>query len=131
MQSNGSGNPADAADLDVDDAAGTQLQRGFGIPRTSNGLVEADGSLDGLLQPRVEIEGVVPQRLLDHKQLESVEGLQVRKVLERVGGVRIATQHDAGPAGANPFEHINVPPGFHLQLDALVSGSKFGSDLLQ
>src|SRR5215469_4640908 len=77
MDGEGLRKATDAADLDVDDATGTQLQSRFCITRIVNGFVQAERGFEHLLQTRVKVEVVVPQRLLDHQQLESVEALHV------------------------------------------------------
>ena len=44
MDGNGLSESADAADLDVQDAAAAQLQRGAGIAAAADALIEADYS---------------------------------------------------------------------------------------
>ena len=48
-----------------------------------------------------------------------------------VSGVGIATQRDIGPAGADFLQHLDVPAGLHLDLDALIAGRQLSFDLLQ
>src|SRR5438270_4690621 len=74
---------------------------------------------------------VVPKRLLDHQQIELVEFAQVLDLIQRIGGIRIATQDDVRPARANLFENIDIPSRLHLDLDASVTGSQFRLDLFQ
>ena len=64
------GEASDPPDLDVDDAARAQFEGGFGVARAADGFIQADRRLQVLLQSRVEVEIVAPQRLLDHQQLE-------------------------------------------------------------
>ncbi len=86
------------------------------------------GVLQPLLQHRVVIEIVVPQRLFDHQQVERVEGGQVVGVPEPVSGVGVATQRDARPAMAHPLEDLHIPARLALELDALVAGGQFPLD---
>ena len=68
------------------------------------------------------VDVVIPQRLLDHQQIELIELAQVFDLIERVGGIRVATQRDVGPARADALEHVDIPPGLHLDLDAPIPG---------
>src|SRR5208282_4972712 len=56
-----------APQLDVDDPARLHLDGGQSIAPVVNGFVEADGSIEASLQHGVEVEVVVPERLLDHE----------------------------------------------------------------
>src|ERR1019366_3304899 len=67
----------DAAELDVDDAAGAQLDGLLGVARGANALVEADGGLELRLERGVIDDVVVIQRLLDHHQVKIVQLAQV------------------------------------------------------
>ena len=64
---------AQAADLDVDDPAGPQVERLAGVVGRVNALVEADRRLELGLEPGVVDDVVVGQRLLDQEQVEGVE----------------------------------------------------------
>ena len=121
---------ADAADLDVDDAAGLHVDCGEGVAAVANGFVETDGGLEALLQHGVEVEVVVPEGLLDHQQVELVPAGDVVEVLHAVGGVGVAAERDVRPAVANGLEDVVVPAGLALQLDALIAGGEFGGDLV-
>ena len=75
------------------------------------------------------IDLVVPERLLDHEQVELIELAQVLDLVERVGGVRVATEGDIGPARADPFQNIQIPARFDLDLDAAISRRNFSLNL--
>ena len=81
---------ADAANLDVDDAAGLHIDRGEGVAPVADGFVEADVRSEAFLQHGVKVEVVVPERLLDHEQVELVPAGDVVEVLHPVGGVGVA-----------------------------------------
>ena len=73
----------------------------------------------------------MPERLLDHEQVKSVELFQVLDLVERIGGIGIATEHDLRPTGADFLEDLDVPARFALDLDAAVAGIQFGVDFFQ
>src|ERR1700691_1075599 len=77
------------------------------------------------------VDVVVPKWLLDHEQIELVELAQMLDLIESIGGVGIATQSDVRPARANAFQNIEVPAGFHLHLNAAITGGKFALNLVQ
>ena len=84
--------PADAAELDVDDAAGTQLDRGGSVMSVVNGFVEANGGANLRLQFSM-IENIVPgERLFDHHEIVGVEFPQVSGLVEAVR--RICIDHE-------------------------------------
>src|SRR6266496_6046209 len=97
----------------------------------TDGFVQTDGGLDLSLQLCMEENVIVPERLLDHQQVEIVELSQMSKVREAVRGIRVTTKDDPGPALADFFEYINVPAGFYLDLDSLISGGMLGFDLFK
>ena len=74
-------------------------------------LIQADRGLQLLLQPGVEIQVVVPQRLLDHQQSKLVEFLQVLDIIKSVRRVRVATDQDVRPALANALQHEDALSG--------------------
>src|SRR5689334_6504066 len=122
--------PAHASDLDVDNPARAQRNRGLCVAAAMNGFVETDGSRKLLLQLGMEIEIVMPQRLLDHEQIEAVELLEMRNLFQPVSGIRIATQQDLRPAIANLLKYFNIPAWFALDLDSAISGAKLSRNLL-
>ena len=98
--------------------------------RRTDALIEADRRLQLRLQRGVVDDVVVRQRLLDHHQVEIVELLQSRRIVQRVGGIRVRHQPDRGETLANAPDHVNIPARFDLHLDALISGGQFALDLL-
>src|SRR5690242_459743 len=81
-----------ASDFDVDDSAGAQFNRSSSATRMVNRLVETDARLQCLLQAGVKIKIIVPQRLLDHEQVETIELFEVIEIFERISGVSITTE---------------------------------------
>src|SRR5215469_3548843 len=53
------------------------------------------------------------------------------ELVEGVGAVGVATQHDRRPAAANRLEHVDVPTGLDLHLDAAVPGLQLGLDFFE
>src|ERR1035437_8062059 len=121
----------DPAELDVDDAAGAQLDGLLGVARGANALVEADGGLELRLERGVIDDVVVNQRLLDHHEVKIVQFAQVLGVGEGVGGVGVGHQLDRGETFAHAADHIDVPAGLDLHLDALIARGEFHLDFLQ
>ncbi len=107
---------ANASNFDVDDLARAQFQRGLGVAPAMDGFIQADAGLELLLQPRMEVKIVMPERLLNHQQVESVKPLQMLDLVERVSRIGVATEDDLRPASADFLEDLNVPPGLHLTL---------------
>src|SRR5689334_18293797 len=123
VHSHGFTETADAADLDIDDAAGAQFNGSTRVAARVNRLIEADAGLELPLQLGMKVEIVMPERLLDHEQAELVELFEVLHVLKRVSGVGIATEEDVRPALADFRKDLNVPPRLAFDLDAPISGA--------
>src|SRR6516225_10106563 len=68
---------ADAAEFDVDDAAGAELDGGLRIAKVGNGFIEAQHGFDLLLQLGVRVNVVPPQRLFHHEQVVVIEAAQM------------------------------------------------------
>src|SRR5215468_7419329 len=118
-------------DLDVDDAAGAQLGRGLSVAAPVNRFIQADRRLQLLLQLRVEVEVVMPQRLLDHQEVETVELAQVLDLVQCVRGISVATQKNIRPALADSFENVHVPSRLTLDLNPPIAGGEFSFNLLE
>ena len=69
-----------------------------------------------------QAEAVVGQRLLDHREPVAVEGAEHRGVGRRVGGVAVDVEREVGERGAHGGDHVGVPAGPELQLDAREAG---------
>ena len=121
---------ADAARLDVDDAAGAGGDR---LARDADGLdrlVEADRRLQPPLQRRVVDDVVVVERLLDHHQVEAIE-------LRRGDRRRPACRRRWRPpsagwrrsARARVSTAARSQPGLDLDLDAPIAGRELALDL--
>ena len=59
---------------------------------------------------------VIPERLLDHQQLEAVPAYDALGVFEPVGGVGVATQQDLRPARTHALRISSSQPGLHFSL---------------
>src|SRR4030081_1364000 len=64
---------ADAAEFDVDDFAGAQLDGRARLLFGVNALVQADGGVQHFLNLDVAVEVVPAERLFDHHQVEAFE----------------------------------------------------------
>jgi hypothetical protein len=87
-----------------------------------DGLIQADAGFQLFLQASMKIKVVMPERLLDHQQVESVKLFQVLELIERVGGIGVAAEHYLRPARANFLKNLDVPSRLALDLDAAVAG---------
>src|SRR5882672_361686 len=77
------------------------------------------------------VDVIVPERLLDHEQVELVEPAQMVEFIQAISRVRVAAQQNLRPALANLFKNVEIPSLSDLNFDALVSGADFRSDLFQ
>ena len=101
---------AQAADLDIDDPAGAQVESLAGVVGRVDALVQADRRLrDDCLEPGVVDDVVVGQRLLDQEQAEIVECLERRQVVERVGRVGIDLERDRRETARGPAARRRHP----------------------
>src|SRR5579863_2350942 len=71
------GEAADPADFDIDNAAGSGFQSNRRRASADDGLVEAKRSAQFSLQAGMIENVIVPERLLNHQQVELIEGPQV------------------------------------------------------
>src|SRR6478736_2138091 len=122
---------ANATDFHVNNFASAKLQGGLRISPAVNRFVKTDAGLQLFLQPRVKVKIIMPERLLDHQQVESIKLLQVVDLVERVSGIGVATEDDLRPACADFLKDLNVPPRFALDLDAAITGIQLGLDFFQ
>ena len=83
------------------------------------------------LQHGVIDDVVVIQRLLDHHQVKIVQLAQVLGVGQGVRGVGVHHQLDGGEAFAHAADHVHVPAGLDLHLDALIARGQFHFDLFE
>ena len=120
---------ADAARLDVDDAAGAGGDRLAGNPHRLDRLVQADRRLQPPLQRRMIGHIVVVERLLDHHQAERVELRQMIGVVDRVRRIRVHHQRDRAEARAQRLDRVHVPSRLDLDLDPAIAGGELAFDL--
>src|SRR5689334_21253363 len=122
---------AHSSDLDVDDFACAEFQSCLCIAPAVDRLIQADTALQLLLQSSVEIEIIMPERLLDHEQVEGIEFFQVVDLVQRISRIGIATQDDLRPASADLFKDFHVPSGLALYLDAAITGVQLSLNFFQ
>src|SRR5436309_12260846 len=91
---------ANAADFDINNLAGAEFQRGLSVAPAVDGFIQADAGLQLLLQSGMEVKIIVPERLFDHQQVESIELLEVLDLIECVSRIGVATKDDFRPASA-------------------------------
>src|SRR5688572_31097307 len=121
----GFGVSGNAPQLNVDDPARARINGLAGVFGIENRLIQADGSLNGLLKLDV-IDDVVPgQRLLNHQQLELVQPFEEVDVSQRVCGIRVAHQEDGWKLPPHLSHDVQVPTRLDLDLDTLIPGPDF------
>ena len=113
--------PAHAPDLDVDDAAGAELDRRLRVRFRADRLVEADRGLQRLRELRVRDEVLVVERLLHVVEPERVERAQRVRVRQRVRRIRVHRERDVGKSVAHRGETLRVAAGLDLELDPPVA----------
>src|SRR5215472_11879267 len=118
-----------ASDLDIDDAARAKLDRRLCIATSVYCLIEANRGAELTLQLRVKVKVVMPERLLDHEQVETVKLFQVFDLIEPVRRVGIAAQKNLRPAAADPVEDFYIPSRLALDFDATIARAQFRLDL--
>ena len=74
---------------------------------------------------------VVRQRLLDQEQVEIVERLERRQVVERVSRVGIDLKRDRGKSLANPAHDVDIPARRDLELDSPVAFLEVARDQVE
>src|SRR5882672_5608418 len=131
VDGNGFAHTPHPSGLDVEYAAGVEGEGELGIAGMPDGFVEAEFGLQLFLELCVVVDIVVPERLLDHEQVELVELAEVVEFVDAVGRVGVAAQKDFRPAFADLFEYVEVPSGLDLDFDALVSRRELGCNLFQ
>src|SRR5262249_11599676 len=120
-----------APDLDVNDAAGAQLGRGLSVAAAANRFIQADRRLQFLLQLRVIVEVVMPQRLLNHKKVEAVELTQVVDLVQRVRGIGVANQNNIRPGLGDSPEDIKPPSGLTFDFNPPIAGAELGFNFVE
>src|SRR5580704_4434630 len=79
------------SNFDIDEAACAGLDRNGRSAGADDRLIEANGGAQLLLQPGVIENVVIPERLLDHQQIELIEGPEMFDLIECVRRVRVTT----------------------------------------
>src|ERR1700676_1317428 len=116
---------AHAAQLNVDDFARTQGDRGARLLKGVNAFVQTYRRRQLPLEFRVTVDVFPPERLFDHHQIESVEFLQQRPIVEVIGRICVHHQLDLGKLLAQALHLLQIFARFDLDLDALVAGVEF------
>src|SRR5207245_9993918 len=86
-----------AADFDIDDPTSPGFDGSGTVAGVPNGFIEADGSAQFTLKPRVVIDVIVPERVFDHEQVESIEFAKMLNIIARVGHISITSQQVLAP----------------------------------
>ena len=109
---------AGAAGLDVDVLAGVDFQGLLDRAQLAGGLVQTDGRLD-LPREFGVVDDVVPlERLFEEGQSKLVDGLEGVEVVQGVAGVAVDVEDGVGEGTAYGAQHLDVPAGAGLELDA-------------
>src|SRR6266567_6926374 len=74
---------------------------------------------------------VIPERLLDHEQIEIIKFAQAIEISRTIGRVRIAAQHNIRPAVADLRKYFQVPPRLHFYFNSLVARRQLCLNLFQ
>src|SRR6266498_1549376 len=71
------------------------------------------------------------ERLLDHEQVEIIERSQMTLIRNRVGAVRIDGKQNVRVSSAHLLHYFNVPTGFDLKLDPLITLRQVSVDSIE
>src|SRR5882672_10515621 len=116
---------ADAAELDIDDPAGAQLDGRAGVFVDVDAFVETNRSIQFSLQLRVTVQVVPAERLLDHHQVVGFETLQMRPIFKLIRGVRVDHQTNVWKALAQVLDWLNIASRLDFNFDALIPCCQF------
>src|SRR5216684_509694 len=122
---------ADAAQLDVNDARGSELQSSLRIAEVADGLVKANRSLQMSLELGVIGDVVPPERLLHHQQAKFIEALEMVHIRKRVGRIGIDGQKNTGMRAADGAHNSDVDARLDLEFDTLIAGAKLDGDFFE
>src|SRR5215475_10422094 len=122
---------SNAAEFDIDDAAGAEFNGGLRVTQVGNRFVETESCFDLLLQFGVRVEIVPPQRLFDHQQIKFIQAAQVLEIVQRISGVGIHRKQNVGVGPPDSCDEFTISARFNFELDASVAGSEFGSYFFQ
>src|SRR5690242_4781148 len=64
---------------------------------------------------------VVIERLFDHEQLKLIQPIDMIPIRERVSRIGISEKHHLWMPATHLAHNVNVPAGFDLQFDSLIS----------
>src|SRR6185369_4324034 len=122
---------AHASDFDIDDLAAAKVECCFCLPLTDNTFVEAQGGSQVFLQGRMLNQVVVVEGLFDHQEIEVIKFRQVIRVGERVSGISVNRKQNTGEETPHFGDDVDVPTGFDLQLDPLITEAQIAFDAFQ
>src|SRR6266536_2713409 len=71
------------------------------------------------------------KRLFDHEQVEIVERSQMLLIRNGVGAVGIDGKQDVWVTPPHFSHHINIPTGFYLELDSLITLRQVSIDAMK
>src|SRR6267378_1687049 len=127
----GAGVAADAAQLDINDASGVELESGLSVSGVADGFVETNRGLQLPLELRVIGDVIPPEGLFHHQQPKFIEALEMLQIGQRVSGICVDGEEGIGMRLADGAHEFEVLTGFDLQFDPLVAGVKLDGDLFQ
>src|SRR5579864_4494479 len=95
------------------------------MSRVGDALIQTNRSADLRLQLRVTADFIPLQRLLHHKQVESVQLSQMKNIGKIVSGVGINREQDFGKLLSDGGDEFKIFPRFDFQLDTLIAAFQF------
>lgn len=122
------GEPSDATQLNVDNAARAKGDSSTGLLFGMDAFVQTDRSLEHPLELDVAEEVVPAQRLLDHHEVVRLELAQERSVLDAVGGIRVHHEAQRGEPLAKHRYWSDVAARLDLNFDPLIARREFPLD---
>ena len=118
------GQSADAPEIHVDELAALQVERHLHVGERDDRFVEADRRPQRFLGHRVADQVVGHEGLLDHRQHEIVKPVESLHVGERHRSLDVDVERLGAKLVANVVDHLDVPPGAHLQFDPGKTGGE-------
>src|SRR5262249_33013384 len=125
------GEATNAARLDVDVATGVYGNRLPRLFQRRDAFVEADRRANLLLKLGVVQQIIVGQWLLDHGQMEFIDGPEERRIREAVAAVAINVEYRVGKLPTHGAKHRQIPARPELQLHAAEAGGDGFGNLRQ
>ena len=110
-----------ATQLEVDDAAGAEVDGRARVLLGVNALIKANRCIQFALQFGMAVNIIPSQGLLNHHQVIGFQQLQVWPIFQAIGGICVDHQADLGEALAQSFDWLNVMARLDLDFDSLIT----------